>query len=81
MNKNEASAVLHEIFDLFKESTIIDILSLDLKETASKISESFQIKVKCNLENNSKIKLTTILRKHKLEMTEEKGFLILYSKL
>jgi hypothetical protein len=79
LKKNEALAVLHEIFDSCLESIIIDCVSLDPEESPVAQAEDFRIKVKCNLDRESKNLINPILTKHKLELKQEKGFVILYS--
>ena len=59
----------------------IDIISLDSIITKDKrVSEDYQIKIKCDCNIHSCKDLTLILEDYQLEMKEENDFLILTSK-
>jgi hypothetical protein len=59
----------------------IDIISLDSINTKDqRLSEDYQIKMKCDCSIHSCKDLTCILEEYQLEMKEENNFLILNSK-
>jgi hypothetical protein len=59
----------------------MDLVSLDaIYSKDDKTSESYQIKMKCGCDVYTCKELTTILEEYQLEMKEDRGFLILYSK-
>ncbi len=75
MNKSEALTVLHEIYGVCRESLTISCVSLDSK--SSQIvpdGRAFQIRLKCELDNQSRRCIKPILQKHRLAMKEEEGF-------
>jgi hypothetical protein len=74
MNKAEALVVLHEIRDVLKESVIISSLSLDCTPQVEHMSKLFyEIKMKCELDSQSREYLQLVLDRHKLSMKVEKG--------
>ncbi|MGA3290809.1 MAG: hypothetical protein ABSD42_11295 [Candidatus Bathyarchaeia archaeon] len=80
MNKSEALAVLHEIFETCNESLIINCVSLDPKPKVSKDPDcAYLIRMKCDLDSNSRSYVQPILDKHKLAMKEENGHVIIYA--
>lgn len=80
MNRAKAMVVLHKILDKCKMVTM-DLVSLDATYSKDdKTSESYQIKMKCSCDVHTCKELTSILEEHQLEMKEDSGFLILYSK-
>ena len=59
----------------------MNCVSLDSQEThAVEESNSFKIRIKCNLDGQSRDYIKLILEKHQIDMIEEKEFVILYSK-
>jgi hypothetical protein len=81
INRTEALAVLHEIFDICRETTLIDYVSLDSKVgQLSGCSRSFNIKMECAFDQHPRARVKPILQKHQLEMKEEKGFVLIHSK-
>jgi hypothetical protein len=52
MDRAEALAVLHEILEAFKESVIMNAVSLDNPATSTS-SKEFEIKINCSLDSNS----------------------------
>ncbi len=75
-NRAEAIAVLQEVLDVWRESVLINSASID-----TQFSSGFEIKMKCNLDDNSRNNIRSILEKHKLSLKEENGFLVLFSQL
>ncbi len=75
-SRAEAIAVLQEIFDVWQESVLINSASIDTQP-----SNGYEIRMKCNLDNNSRNNIETILEKHKVGLKEENGILILYSQI
>ena len=81
MERTEALVVLHEILDVCKETIIMNCVSLDSQKTpVVEECDSFEIRIKCNLDCQSKDCIMPILEKHQLDLREEKEFAILYSK-
>ena len=78
MDRAEALAVLHEILEAFKESVIMNGVSLDNPETSS-LSKEFEIKINCSLDSTSKQSITPILKEHNLFLRETEGFVIIQS--
>jgi hypothetical protein len=80
MNKTEALAVLHEIFESCRESVTINCVSIDPHSQVSKNPEgNYSIRMKCDLDSAARRCVASILQKHLLAMKEEKGFVIVYS--
>jgi hypothetical protein len=73
MDRAEALAVLHEILEAFKESVIMNAVSLD-NPASSTSSKEFEIKINCSLDSTSKQSITPILKKHNLFLKESEGF-------
>jgi hypothetical protein len=81
LERTEALTVLHEIFDVCKESVIMNCVSLDSHVTHRvEESGSFEIRIKCCLDRQSKDCIKPILERHQLDLREEKEFVILFSK-
>jgi hypothetical protein len=78
MDRAEALDVLHEILEVFKESVIMNSVSLDTPVTTSS-SKGFEIKINCTLDNASKLCIEPLLKKHKLFLKESEGFVIIQS--
>ena len=76
MDRAEALAVLHEIQEAFKESVIMNAVSLDNPETSTS-SKEFEIKINCSLDSTSKQSIASILKKHNLFLKESEGFVII----
>lgn len=80
MNRAKALVVLHKISDKCKMVTI-DIVSLDsIPSKDHGTSEDFQIRMKCDCDIHSCKDLTLILEEYQLEIKEENGFIVLYSR-
>ncbi len=74
MNKSEALAVMHEILDTCKESATLNSVSLDATYM-ERSKTGFQLRIKCDLDSKSRKEIEAILKKHKLVLREEQGFL------
>jgi hypothetical protein len=79
MNKTEALAVLNEVRDALKESTVVSCVSLDGSQVFHILSGGYEIKMKCELDNVSRGIIDSILRKHELYLKEQNGYVILRS--
>ena len=78
MNKSEAAAVLHEIFDVIGESVCISSVSLDnLDSFVVRGDRGYQIKMKCVLDGDSRDSILPILGKKNLEIREENGYVLI----
>jgi hypothetical protein len=77
MDREGALAVLHEILETFKESVIMNSVSLDNPLASS--SEGFQIKINCILDSASRQFIAPILKKHNLFLKESEGFVVIQS--
>ncbi len=75
-NRAKAIAVLQEILDVWRESVLINSASVD-----AQFPNGFEIRMKCNLDDNSRNNIGAILEKHKLCLKEKNGLLILSSQL
>ena len=73
MDKSEALAVLHEIYDSCKESVSMSSVSLDPEQVRHN-GAGYQIRMKCDLDSYSKNCIEAILAKHQLTLREEKGY-------
>ncbi len=74
VNKSEALAVLHEIYNACGESVTMTCVSLDAKQVEH-AQTGYQIRIKCELDNPSRQNILTILEKHNLALKEEKDCL------
>jgi hypothetical protein len=74
LNKSEALAVLHEIYDACRESVIMTCVSLDARKV-ERAQTGYQIRMKCELDNPSRQCILAILEKHNLALKEEKDCL------
>jgi hypothetical protein len=82
VKRPEAVEVLRDIFAAIGESLVMNSVSLDSNDSALlKGSDRYEIKIRCNLDNESKNSIRGVLEKHQLEMTEEPGVVILQSKI
>ena len=78
MDKSQALAVMHEILETLNESVKIGGVSLDPSFTkVSKAPDGFLIKMLCELDRNSRDSLKPVLEKHKLDMEESKGYVVI----
>ena len=77
MDKSEALAVLHEIYDSCKESVSISCVSLDPEQVRHN-GVGYQIRLKCDLDSFSRNCVEAVLAKHQLAMREEKGYVFVF---
>ncbi len=75
MDRTEAIAVLHEILEACSDSVIINSVSVD-NPPISATSKGYQIKIKCNLDSDSRQIIEPILKKHKLFLKESEEFVL-----
>lgn len=82
MDKIEALAVLQEINNACQRGWIVTCISLECpsSQILPETSNSYQIKMKCKLDQKSKICLKPIMEKHNLSLNEKNGFITLASK-
>jgi hypothetical protein len=76
MNKSEALAVLHEIYDTCRESVTLTCVSLDSKQIEN-LGVGYKIRMKCELDNCSREIIETILVKHNLTLKEENSYVFI----
>jgi hypothetical protein len=76
MDRAEALAVLHAILEVYKESILMNSVSLD-NPPISSTSKGYQIKINCALDSTSKQCIAPILKKHNLFLKESEGFVII----
>lgn len=76
-----AVAILREIFDVLRESLIITGVSIDspISRDPGRPNKAFEIRIKCDLDHNSRDRIKPILEKYQTTMKEEKGFAIISS--
>jgi hypothetical protein len=55
-----------------------DFVSLDPDNVSANPQGFYKIRLRVNLEKNSKQTIKAILNKHKLELTETKGLVVIY---
>jgi hypothetical protein len=79
MNRSEAVAVLHEIYDLLKESVTMNQVSLDDKSQLVKNGNGYEIKMQCIFDEDCWDGVKPILERHGLGMRLADGFVIIYS--
>jgi hypothetical protein len=79
MNKEEALAVLHELYETWKESPTISCVSLDGSQISHIFTGGYQIRMKCELDSYSRDILKGITKKHNLAVSEKNGFVIISS--
>jgi hypothetical protein len=79
MNKSEAFSVLHEIQNHLGESILKEDVRLDCTPMMQHESDgAYEIRVKCQLNTQSRQILQSISEKHRLLMKEEKGIAVIY---
>jgi hypothetical protein len=79
LNKTEALAVLSEIRDALKESTVVSCVSLDGSQVSHISTGGYEIKMKCELNRVSRDIINRILKKYELYLKEQGGYVILRS--
>jgi hypothetical protein len=77
LNKSEALAVMHEIYDTCRDSVIMNSVSLDATYM-ERLEKGYRILVKCDLDSKSRKTIEAILGKHKLAMKEENGYVHIF---
>ena len=77
MNKEEALAVMHEIYESCRESLTLTCVSLDSKQV-ERTEGGYQIRMKGDLDVTSRGILDAVLGKRGLCMREEQGYVIVY---
>ena len=77
LNKSEALAVMHEIFDTCRESVTMNSVSLDATYM-ERSKKGYQIRIKCDLNSKSRKAVEVILEKHKLGIREEQGYVTIF---
>jgi hypothetical protein len=78
LNKAEALVVLHEIFDACHESVIISSVSLDPETQIARDGNGrYVIRMKCDLDSQSKDCLKPLLEKHKACLKENNGYIVI----
>ncbi len=82
MDKIEALAVLQEINSACQKGWIVTCISLDCpsSQISKENATSYQIKMKCLLDEKSKSCLKPIMEKHNLSLNEKNGYITLFSK-
>jgi len=79
MNKSEGQSVLREIQNHLGESILMEDVRLDCTPVMQHESGSaYEIRIKCQLNSQSKQILQSISEKHRLLMKEDKGILVIY---
>ena len=79
MNKSEALAILHELYEACKESANTNGVSLDGSQVSHIFTGGYQIKMKCELDSHKRDILKGIAKKHNLLVKEQSGYVILRS--
>ena len=79
MNKSEALDVLHEIKEALGESGSVTCVSLDGSQVSHIFTGGYGIRMKCELDSNSREIVKGIVKKNNLTMKEENGYVILHS--
>jgi hypothetical protein len=78
VNRTEALEVLHEIFGACHESVTFSSVSLDLETQIARAGNGhYVIRMKCDLDRQSKDFLKPLLEKHKLCLKENNGYTII----
>lgn len=75
-SRADAVSVLQEILDVWRESVLVSSATIE-----TQFPNGFEIRMKCNLDDNSRNNIEAILEKHRLCLKEENGILILYSQI
>ncbi len=76
LDRQEALAVMHDIYDECKETVIMNSVSLDAKQAAGAVG--YQIRIKCDLDDVSRQCLENVFGKHNLSMREENGYVLVF---
>ena len=78
MNKSEAIAVLREIFAACPEINHADFVSLDPDNLSGNSKGIYMIRLRVNLDRESKEAINAVLDKHKLEMTVTENLVVIH---
>ncbi len=79
MNKSEAQAIVLEIQNHLGESILKEDVRLDCTPRMQPESDnSYEIRIKCQLNSQSRGILQSVSGKHNLVMKEEKGITVIY---
>jgi hypothetical protein len=78
VNKSEAIAVLREIFAACPEINHADFVSLDPDNLSVNSKGIYTIRLRVNLDRESKEAIKAVLDKHKLEMTVTKDLVVIH---
>jgi len=79
VNKSEAMAVLREILAACPEIGHADFVSIDPENVSVNPKGSYKIRLRINLDRESKEAIKTILDKHNFRMTETKDLVIIHA--
>ena len=79
LNKSEALAVMHEIYDAVKDTVSVSCVSLDGSQVSHISTGGYQIKMKCELDSHSIGFIDGILKKNNLAMKKQNGYIIIHS--
>lgn len=81
MKRSEAVQLLKDILEACREQIVIDMIYLRQTQQPTQASENegYQVVVKANLDKSSRDCLKPIIKKHGLDMKEEKEYLIFYT--
>jgi hypothetical protein len=79
LNKSEALALLHEVNEALKNSAVVNCISLDGSQVSHVFTGGYQIRMKCELDSDSRDIIKVIVKRNNLAMKEENGFVILNS--
>jgi hypothetical protein len=77
IDKAEAIAVLREIFTACPEIGRADFVSLDPDNVSAGSEGFYKIRLRVNLDKDSKQAIKSILKRHKLELMETKDLTII----
>jgi len=78
LNKSEAITVLREILAASPEIGHADFVSIDPEKGNANSKGSYLIRLRINLDRESKKAIKAILDNHKLEMTETKDLIVIH---
>ena len=68
MNKTEALAVLSEIRDALNKSLVMNCVSIDGSQVSHVLTDGYEIKMKCELDNVSRDIINGILKRYEMYM-------------
>ncbi len=79
INRTKAIEVIHEIYEVLKETVSMSQVSLESKSQIVENSDGFEIKMRCAFENDSWECIKPILQNHGLRMKIEDGAVIVFT--